>query len=905
MLIVNTPHNANVTGMDWAVGEQLTLSQDKKFWENDTGRDVRVLVSGIQTGASALGITNSAVISFIPNLSSDSAFDVNLDLLFSIESFEAIRPTGVTWDNFQMFTTKPIPVPDGKFLHITAHSTKISDGNVKLDANETKLWDVDSGHDVKFIGTKPVVLSADDFLKVDVFSVAENTPLSSAFTFLSNVVQISGDSSAANNLELQYDETGLSGDTFPATQSQVGNLSTGSAAISTTVSSTEATTPAVVGNPTNDFTETVQQDAIYHSWTPAGGELEFAYNFNIGPNASPVDAVWVGFCQSINDEVAVFARNWVGASWEQVGTIIGTALATTQMEAFSLTTAHVNTGANSGDVRVRFVSTGGTIMTTLATDRMLLSYTITNQSVGYANGAVWVDTNLSNTNTVDFVDGTADNPVSTWQAANTIATSIGIKRFDIINGSTITLTAGDPGTNISLFGAHWTLVLDGQTIGGMHTNGASVSGISTGSGYDFHDCTIGSGTFDDGDFLNCAIAGDLVLAGAGTYFFDACFSGVAGTDTPSMDLENANESKNLNLRHYSGGIELKNFGHGTADHNASIEGHGQIVINANSSNANAGDSLAVRGHFPITDNVNPWGGTISDDARFTRSELVDEVWDEDVSKSEHNVSQSAAKKLRESDISITADTAQGPGTGNNQIQLATGASSTDGAYDPARVFIKDGTGAGQSRNILQYEGSTRTATVDRNWKTTPSNDSEYVVLADAGREHINEGLAQAGSINTITLNALASSASNTYKNQFVFLRSGTGEDQVRRINNYVGSTRVATVSDDWTVTPDSTTAYAMLPFSCTETQAISGTEITSSAGSNFETFFNNSDAITIIVVDDVGDGTAANQATILARFDSAMNTAGTAGGFSSTTDSLQSVRDNQDTIGGGGPSLGD
>jgi len=40
-----------------------------------------------------------------------------------------------------------------------------------------------------------------------------------------NVTQISGDSTAADNLELQYDGTGLTGDTFPANQEQVGNIS--------------------------------------------------------------------------------------------------------------------------------------------------------------------------------------------------------------------------------------------------------------------------------------------------------------------------------------------------------------------------------------------------------------------------------------------------------------------------------------------------------------------------------------------------------------------------------------------------------------------------------------------------------------------------------------------------------
>lgn len=240
-----------------------------------------------------------------------------------------------------------------------------------------------------------------------------------------------------------------------------------------------------------------------------------------------------------------------------------------------------------------------------------------------------------------------------------------------------------------------------------------------------------------------------------------------------------------------------------------------------------------------------------DGAEFDAEALVDDIWDEDISRPNHNVGQSAAKMLRESDISITADTAQGPGTGNNQIQLANGASDVDGAYDPAMVFIKDGTGAGQSRNILQYDGGTRTATVDRNWKVNPDSDSEYVILADAGREHVNEGLAQQGSSTIIRLNTLASSANDAYRNQYVFIRSGTGEDQVRRIESYNGSTKDATVSREWDINPDSTSGYIIKPFACVEVQAISETELTTDAGANFKTFFDASSAVTTTEVSDI------------------------------------------------------
>ena len=147
-----------------------------------------------------------------------------------------------------------------------------------------------------------------------------------------------------------------------------------------------------------------------------------------------------------------------------------------------------------------------------------------------------------------------------------------------------------------------------------------------------------------------------------------------------------------------------------------------------------------------------------------------------------------------------------------RIQLSTDASSTDGAYDPARVYIISGTGAGQSRRILEYDGTNRYAYVNRDWKTIPSTDSVYAVVEDPGDGHVNEGVAQAGSANSITLNALAAASNNSYLGQAIYIVAGAGQDQARMIVGYNGTTKVATVDSDWITQPDSTSNYLILPF---------------------------------------------------------------------------------------------
>jgi hypothetical protein len=190
------------------------------------------------------------------------------------------------------------------------------------------------------------------------------------------------------------------------------------------------------------------------------------------------------------------------------------------------------------------------------------------------------------------------------------------------------------------------------------------------------------------------------------------------------------------------------------------------------------------------------------------------VWDRVLTAATHNISTSAGRRLRElAGNVIHADTAQS-GSTTNTIVLASAASSTDGMYDPSLIAIVGGTGSGQSRMILEYAGSTRTAVVDRDWKTTPDNTSEYVIYANPGREHVNEGMAQGGTSNTITLNALASASDDVYNGQLIFIKSGTGSDQVGLVTDYNGTTKVATIitaTNGWDVTPDSTSAYIMIP----------------------------------------------------------------------------------------------
>lgn len=71
------------------------------------------------------------------------------------------------------------------------------------------------------------------------------------------------------------------------------------------------------------------------------------------------------------------------------------------------------------------------------------------------------------------------------------------------------------------------------------------------------------------------------------------------------------------------------------------------------------------------------------------------------------------------------------------------------------------------------------------------------------------GTAQAGASSTITLASTASAADDFYNGCKITTTGGTGSGQVGTITDYVGSTKVATVSPAWGVTPDATTTYSI------------------------------------------------------------------------------------------------
>lgn len=77
---------------------------------------------------------------------------------------------------------------------------------------------------------------------------------------------------------------------------------------------------------------------------------------------------------------------------------------------------------------------------------------------------------------------------------------------------------------------------------------------------------------------------------------------------------------------------------------------------------------------------------------------------------------------------------------------------------------------------------------------------------------IRANTAAGGASGSITLDASASATDDFYNNNLVHITAGTGAGQARFIEDYTGSSKVATVSPNWVTTPDNTSVFVVTPF---------------------------------------------------------------------------------------------
>jgi hypothetical protein len=188
-------------------------------------------------------------------------------------------------------------------------------------------------------------------------------------------------------------------------------------------------------------------------------------------------------------------------------------------------------------------------------------------------------------------------------------------------------------------------------------------------------------------------------------------------------------------------------------------------------------------------------------------DVADAVWDEVLTVAGHDVAYSAGQRLRLQVLRQGVATGGGPST----ITLALVESATDHLFNENIVSIVAGVGVGQTRLIAEYNGATKVATVDKAWFVEPIAGSTYEILPFSSILLAQHGIATGGAASSITLSATASAIANSYVGSVIYISTGTGFGQVRLITAYDSVTKIATVSDAWTTTPDTSSVYKLIP----------------------------------------------------------------------------------------------
>jgi len=114
------------------------------------------------------------------------------------------------------------------------------------------------------------------------------------------------------------------------------------------------------------------------------------------------------------------------------------------------------------------------------------------------------------------------------------------------------------------------------------------------------------------------------------------------------------------------------------------------------------------------------------------------------------------------------------------------------------------------KNVPQYAYALTTHSPT--FTITPSGATGNITIT-ASAQTTDTGTAQAGGASTITLKSSSSFSANDQPNgMYVKITSGTGAGQTRVIQDYVGSSKLATVYPAWDTAPNNGSSYSVQPF---------------------------------------------------------------------------------------------
>ena len=157
----------------------------------------------------------------------------------------------------------------------------------------------------------------------------------------------------------------------------LGDLQTtvsGIAAVGGILSQIATSRTLTTGTETGTLANAQTLDGVFWNIADSAGTTDVYVEFDLAASGQTASTcTWNGYLVGLVNTMKVYAYNWGGAVWDQVGSITGISGTLVSEFEFELTNSHTGTGGNAGIVRIRFNNTGLT-SSTLKTDRILIGY---------------------------------------------------------------------------------------------------------------------------------------------------------------------------------------------------------------------------------------------------------------------------------------------------------------------------------------------------------------------------------------------------------------------------------------------------------------------------------------------------------------------------------------------------
>lgn len=385
-------------------------------------------------------------------------------------------------------------------------------------------------------------------------------------------------------------------------------------------------------------------------------------------------------------------------------------------------------------------------------------------------GGVWID-QANGINDVTYPAGTPTTPVSTIEAAKSIALYRGFVDFYIIGD--LTLTAADSVDQYNFIGQNPTLthitIEPSAFFNDCEITEATVTGEVDGN-TTIKDCLITDLFLFSGYLFRCAITGTITLGNGVQGNILDCYSGVAGSGTPTMDLGGSGQA--LAMRGYTGGILLQNK---TGTDGCSIDMQaGQVKIDLTTCTAG---KIVIRGVCNVIDAANSedilthgyYNGLYLDNYAVTGL-MVQEMWqsfglDPDHPEMVEPLTNVFAKSV------WTANPNDYEVSGFGKMLMHMGHVPKAIYFDPDRTY--------PDRAVIPEYVTNGTFYIDKYW-TLPDNS----IYIQNGELYFNCGNDTCTATQTLTISA------GTYLFQFTVVDVSSGGVQLN-CTNHTGTLRTA------------------------------------------------------------------------------------------------------------------